>query len=61
MFVKYNIVLRGLGVGEGAALYEPFEAICHRNSYATTIACCNSAIVKLGKLTQVRLRWVEVG
>ena len=41
------------GCNAGEKLYEPFERLCLRNSYATTIACCNSAIVKLGKLTQV--------
>eukprot|EP00966_Prymnesium_polylepis_P332705 7388186-Prymnesium_polylepis.1 len=52
-FVKYNAVLRGLGVGEGEPLHDAFERLCLRNTYSTTIACCNSAIVKLGKLTRV--------
>ena len=51
LFVKYNLVLRGLSALV-PHLVEQFELLCHGNRYVTTLHACNSAVVKLGKLTR---------
>ena len=52
MFQKYNAVMRGVGPGRPGWAVDGFNSLCQGNVYATTIHVINSAIVKLGKLTQ---------
>ena len=53
-FVKYNLVLRG-----SSALVphfvDEFERLCSGNKYVTSLHACNSAVVKLGKLTSAAI------
>ncbi|KAL1496781.1 hypothetical protein AB1Y20_014369 [Prymnesium parvum] len=51
MFVKYNLVLRGCS-GLIAHFVEQFDVLCKGNRYATSLHACNSAVLKLGKLTK---------
>ena len=48
MYIKYNLVLRGLQLGFKR---EDMVNLCKGNTYATTLHAINSAIVKLSKLT----------
>ena len=50
LFVKYNLVLRGSS-GLVPWFVEELERTCRGNKYVTTLHACNSAVVKLGKLT----------
>ena len=52
MYQRYNAVMRGTGANKDRAAREAFMAICKGNTYTTTIWALNSAIIKLGKLTQ---------
>ena len=49
MYLKYNAVLRGRQFESARA---NFEELCGGNTYATTLHCINSSIIKLSKLTK---------
>ncbi len=51
MFLKYNSVLRGEGVGEGP-LADSLRKLCRGNRYTTTLHLISSAVVKLSRLTR---------
>ena len=55
MYVKYNIVLRGLNDETDSGMRKEFHKLCGNgnNKYTTTLHLINSAVVKLGKLTEV--------
>ena len=53
MYVKYNVVLRGLNDAPGGKQAEEFQDVCCGNNYTTTLHLINSAVVKLSKLTAV--------
>ena len=52
MYSKYNLTLRASGEKAPAGLKKAFAKLCQRNRYTTTLHVINSAIVKLGQLTQ---------
>ena len=53
LFVKYNLILRGLGT-RIPFFVKQLEATCLGNTYTTTLHIINSACVKLSKLTKVQ-------
>ena len=52
MYTKYNLVLRAAGDWAPDSIKKDYAALCKRNKYTTTLHVINSAVVKMGKLTQ---------
>ena len=53
MYLKYNLVLRGMtDPNPQGGMRKRFEALCQRNTYATSLHVINSAVVKLSNLQE---------